>query len=101
MKNIVLLLFLFTGNAFSQYTPFVGQPGKDVIWVPTPYALTETMLDIAKVTAQDYVIDLASGDGRNGGRMRSQWMAWLFQWPPSGEIMGCFAMAVLYSGTKP
>jgi len=32
--------------------------------VPTPQALVEKMLDIAKVTAQDYVIDLGSGDGR-------------------------------------
>src|SRR4029453_9021069 len=39
--------------------------GKDVVWVPTPYALIEKMLDMAKVTAQDYVMDLGSGDGRN------------------------------------
>jgi SAM-dependent methyltransferase len=45
--------------------PFVGQPGKDVIWVPTPPTLVEKMLDMAKVTPQDYVIDLGSGDGRN------------------------------------
>jgi SAM-dependent methyltransferase len=45
--------------------PFVGQPGKDVVWVPTPQALVEKMLDMAQVTASDYVIDLGSGDGRN------------------------------------
>jgi len=45
--------------------PYVGQPGKDVIWVPTPPTLVEKMLDLAKVTAQDYVMDLGSGDGRN------------------------------------
>jgi SAM-dependent methyltransferase len=45
--------------------PYVGQPGKDVIWVPTPYALVEKMLDMAQVTAADYVMDLGSGDGRN------------------------------------
>src|ERR687892_1686333 len=45
--------------------PYVGQPGKDVIWVPTPPSLVEKMLDMAKVTAKDYVIDLGSGDGRN------------------------------------
>ncbi|MGQ0656208.1 MAG: class I SAM-dependent methyltransferase [Betaproteobacteria bacterium] len=58
---------LVAASAWSQsdYTPFVGQPGKDVIWVPTPYALVEKMLDMAKVTSQDYVIDLGSGDGRN------------------------------------
>jgi SAM-dependent methyltransferase len=45
--------------------PFVGQPGKDVVWVPTPQALVEKMLDMAQVTPSDYVIDLGSGDGRN------------------------------------
>lgn len=45
--------------------PYIGQPGKDVIWVPTPEALVEKMLDMAKVTPRDYVIDLGSGDGRN------------------------------------
>src|SRR5688572_20748449 len=46
------------------FEPFSGQPGKDVVWVPTPQALVERMLDMAKVTPQDYVIDLGSGDGR-------------------------------------
>jgi Methyltransferase domain len=46
------------------YTPSVGQPGKDVVWVPTPQALVDKMLDMAKVTPTDYVIDLGSGDGR-------------------------------------
>ena len=48
----------------ADYTPQVGQAGKDVIWVPTPEALIERMLNMAKVTANDYVIDLGSGDGR-------------------------------------
>jgi SAM-dependent methyltransferase len=48
----------------AQFEPYSGQPGKDVIWVPTPDALVEKMLDTAGVTAQDYVIDLGSGDGR-------------------------------------
>ncbi len=46
------------------YQPQVGQEGKDVIWVPTPQALVDKMLDIAKVTPKDYLIDLGSGDGR-------------------------------------
>src|SRR5437762_723145 len=46
------------------FTPEVGQPGKDVVWVPTPQALVDRMLDMAKVTPQDYVVDLGSGDGR-------------------------------------
>jgi hypothetical protein len=51
-------------TAPSTYEPTVGQEGKDVIWVPTPQALVDKMLDMAKVTASDYVIDLGSGDGR-------------------------------------
>jgi SAM-dependent methyltransferase len=48
-----------------EFVPQVGQAGKDVVWVPTPPELVEKMLDIAKVTPQDFVIDLGSGDGRN------------------------------------
>ena len=47
------------------YTPRVGQAGKDVVWVPTPPALLDLMLDLAKVTKDDFVMDLGSGDGRN------------------------------------
>jgi len=46
------------------YQPHVGQPGKDVVWVPTQQDLVDRMLEMAKVTPQDYVIDLGSGDGR-------------------------------------
>jgi hypothetical protein len=46
------------------FEPSVGQAGKDVIWVPTPQALVNKMLDMAKVTPNDYLIDLGSGDGR-------------------------------------
>jgi SAM-dependent methyltransferase len=74
------LLCLPTGAAYAQapqtqtpesapaqqkpYEPTVSQPGKDVVWVPTPEALVEKMLDMAKVTPKDFVIDLGSGDGR-------------------------------------
>ncbi len=46
------------------YVPEVGQQGKDVVWVPTPQELVDTMLSIAKVTPSDFVMDLGSGDGR-------------------------------------
>jgi SAM-dependent methyltransferase len=46
------------------YIPEVGQPGKDVVWVPTPQDLVDTMLSIAGVTPDDFVVDLGSGDGR-------------------------------------
>lgn len=47
-----------------QYTPVVGQPGKDVIWVPTADTLVEHMLDMAAITPADFLVDLGSGDGR-------------------------------------
>ncbi len=46
------------------YEPTVGQEGKDVVWVPTPQTLVDKMLDIAKVTPNDFLMDLGSGDGR-------------------------------------
>jgi precorrin-6B methylase 2 len=46
------------------YEPQVGQAGKDVVWVPTPDALVDQMLEMAKVTPDDTVVDLGSGDGR-------------------------------------
>jgi SAM-dependent methyltransferase len=33
-------------------------------FVPTPQGVVDAMLDLAKVTADDYVVDLGSGDGR-------------------------------------
>jgi len=53
-----------TAPSAGTYEPTVGQSGKDVVWVPTPQALVDKMLDMAKVTPKDYVIDLGSGDGR-------------------------------------
>jgi hypothetical protein len=46
------------------FKPEVGQAGKDVVWVPTPQALVDKMLDMAKVTPADFLMDLGSGDGR-------------------------------------
>ncbi len=46
------------------YQPRAGQPGKDVVWIPSPDSTVEKMLDMAKVTPRDFVIDLGSGDGR-------------------------------------
>jgi SAM-dependent methyltransferase len=65
-----LVILFFAAGSIAQdksaesYQPEVGQDGKDVIWVPTPQALVDQMLNLAKVTSKDYVIDLGSGDGR-------------------------------------
>ena len=48
----------------NDYEPFVGQDGKDVVWVPTPQSLVDRMLDIARLQSSDVLIDLGSGDGR-------------------------------------
>ena len=48
----------------SAYEPMSGQPGKDVMWLPTPQILVDKMLDMARVTSGDFVMDLGSGDGR-------------------------------------
>ena len=68
---IVLSLSILTVNLYPQekvrnteYKPEVGQEGKDVVWVPTPQALVEKMLELAKITPEDFLIDLGSGDGR-------------------------------------
>lgn len=47
-----------------QQPPKEGLPGKDVLWVPTPEALVDAMLDMAKLTPHDVLVDLGSGDGR-------------------------------------
>jgi SAM-dependent methyltransferase len=55
------------GTAIAQqkpYEPQVGQAGKDVVWVPSPDGLVAAMLDMAKVTKADNLVDLGSGDGR-------------------------------------
>jgi precorrin-6B methylase 2 len=61
----LMLLCLLPAVATAQvYQPTVGQEGKDVIWVPTPNELITAMLDMAKVTPNDFLMDLGSGDGR-------------------------------------
>lgn len=68
---LLLTLLAFAGNAAAAdaaekpFEPTVGQQGRDVVWVPTPAVLVEKMLDLARVTPQDFVMDLGSGDGRN------------------------------------
>lgn len=44
--------------------PVPGDVGKDVMWIPSDDVMVTRMLDVARVTARDYVIDLGSGDGR-------------------------------------
>jgi len=71
-RSMITILLLSTFICLSaqeeqsntEYVPRSGQAGKDVVWVPTPQVVVEKMLDMAKVTTKDFVIDLGSGDGR-------------------------------------
>ena len=74
-RRVILSLLAVTftaGVAFAQgaatgqkpFEPQVGQAGKDVVWVPTPQAVVDKMLDMTKLTKDDIHYDLGSGDGR-------------------------------------
>lgn len=64
-----LMLAVFAVGVHAQapeipdYKPVVGQTGKDVVWLPSPQALVDKMLDMAMLTPADFVMDLGSGDG--------------------------------------
>ena len=67
---VLCALFLVSASAGAQQTakpfePVSGQAGKDVVWVPSPPDMVNKMMEMAKVSPNDYVIDLGSGDGRN------------------------------------
>jgi Methyltransferase domain len=69
--SLIMLLSLIPASVYAQaqpakepYEPRVGQEGKDVVWVPSPQVGVNKMLEMAKVTPKDYLIDLGSGDGR-------------------------------------
>jgi hypothetical protein len=65
---LALVICTFAACAAAQtppkeYEPEVWQPGKDVVWVPMAKDTVEKMLDMAKLTPADFLIDLGSGDG--------------------------------------
>ncbi len=68
LAALLLSFALAAGEAQAQskpeFQPEVGQAGKDVVWVPSPEQLVDKMLDMAKVTRNDFLMDLGSGDGR-------------------------------------
>ena len=65
-----LVCVFFSAGSYAQtlgddkYQPFIGQSGKDVVWVPSPDQLIDKMLKTAKVTEKDIVYDLGAGDGK-------------------------------------
>lgn len=68
---IALTLSLGAATAFAQavqdpakpFEPVSGQAGKDVVWVPTPQATVDKMLELTHLTADDVLVDLGSGNG--------------------------------------
>ena len=70
--RIALVLLLSLGAAPHAWSFLLGSPPviaqsprtPDVHFVPTPTAVVDAMLNLAKVTANDVVYDLGSGDGR-------------------------------------
>lgn len=73
MKNLKLISMCFlmlipavmnSQERVRKFVPVEGQEGKDVPWIPTPQILVDKMLDMAKITPSDFLIDLGSGDGR-------------------------------------
>jgi tRNA G37 N-methylase Trm5 len=56
------VLSFFMTAALAQ--PPVERRGPDVIYLPTPYAVVDAMLELAKVGKGDVLYDLGSGDGR-------------------------------------
>jgi ribosomal protein L11 methylase PrmA len=57
------LCLLASASALAQSTQ-TESPSLDVHYVPTPQPVVDRMLSMAKVTKDDFVIDLGSGDGR-------------------------------------
>ncbi len=52
------------GYGDALYQPRLRQPGKDVMWLPTPDAMVTRMLQAARTTRNDLVYDLGAGEGR-------------------------------------
>jgi precorrin-6B methylase 2 len=64
---IVAALLSAAGAAHAQqadFKPYVGQQGKDVVWVPTPDEVVVRMLTMAQTKPDDFVVDLGAGDGK-------------------------------------
>jgi hypothetical protein len=61
---VVTAMLVQTVSAQQKFEPRSGQAGKDVVWVPTPQETVEMMLNMAKLTKEDFHMDLGSGDGR-------------------------------------
>ena len=67
IASVVAALLLATASvacAQQDFKPYVGQQGKDVVWVPTPDEVVDRMLTMAQTKPEDFVVDLGAGDGK-------------------------------------
>lgn len=65
MRIASAMRWLVAGLGALLVFPAAAQEGRgDVVYVPTPQIVVDTMLEMAKVGPNDFVIDLGSGDGR-------------------------------------
>jgi SAM-dependent methyltransferase len=64
MRRLAAFGFALVFSACTSYEPVAGMQGKDAVWIATPWAVVDKMLDVAQVGPRDFVIDLGSGDGR-------------------------------------
>jgi SAM-dependent methyltransferase len=65
MRIASAMRWLAAGLGAVMAFPAAAQDGRgDVVYVPTPQIVVDTMLEMAKVGPKDFVIDLGSGDGR-------------------------------------
>jgi SAM-dependent methyltransferase len=65
MRIASAMRWLAAGLGLVMALPAAAQEGRgDVVYVPTPQIVVDTMLEMAKVGQNDFVIDLGSGDGR-------------------------------------
>jgi precorrin-6B methylase 2 len=62
--RIIFGLVLLAGLAGMTQVPSYAQVRLDVPYVPTPQDVVDRMLDMAKLTKDDFHMDLGSGDGR-------------------------------------
>ena len=64
LSIISVTLFPQNKSPISDFQPEEGMEGKNVPFITTPHELVEKMLKLAKITPEDFLIDLGSGDGR-------------------------------------
>jgi predicted RNA methylase len=63
-RRLILLLAILATTVAAPVSAQQALRSPDVIFVPTPQEVVDAMLKLAKVTKNDVIYDLGSGDGR-------------------------------------